>query len=97
MPGRYLCQGASSAWPLGDRTANRRLLRRVVEADSKFFRGRASARTSAVAICWMVAHANNSISPWSLTAQELLAPFGVRTSDAVRPSGARFRARFSAQ
>jgi hypothetical protein len=28
-----------------------------------FFRGRASARTSAAAICWMVAHANNSINP----------------------------------
>jgi hypothetical protein len=33
----------------------------------------------------MVAHANTSISPWTLTAQELLAPFGVRSpSDRAR-------------
>jgi hypothetical protein len=37
----------------------------------------------------MVAHANNSISPWTLTSQELLAPFGVRsTSDRARKFGA---------
>jgi hypothetical protein len=85
-----LCdQNAEEFLDVEHRTANRRLLRRVVEADPKFFRGRASARTSAAAICWMVAHANNSISPWTLTSQELLAPFGVRsTSDRARKFGA---------
>ncbi len=59
------------------RTANRRLLRDVVLADPGYFRGRAAARTSAAAIVWMVAHANDSISPYALTTQELLEPFGV--------------------
>lgn len=63
------------------RTANRRLLRRVVEVDPAFFRGKAAARTSAAAICWMVAQANDSISAYGpLTAGELLEPFGVRSA-----------------
>jgi hypothetical protein len=63
------------------RTANRRLLRRVVGVDPEFFRGRASARTTAAAISWMVASANDSISPYGpLTAAQLLEPFGVRSA-----------------
>jgi len=58
------------------RTANRRLLGRLAVADPAFFRGRAAARTSAAAVSWMVAHANDSIGPYALTAQELLAPYG---------------------
>jgi hypothetical protein len=58
------------------RTANRRLLRSVALADPSFFRGRAAARTSAAAICYLVAHANGSTSPYGpLTMQELLGPF----------------------
>ena len=62
------------------RTANRRLLSRLAVADPGFFRGRAAARTSAAAICWMIAHANDSLSPHDLTAAELLAPFGVTSA-----------------
>jgi hypothetical protein len=77
-----LCdQNAEQFLDVEHRTANRRLLRRVVEADPTFFPGRASARTTAAAISWMVAHANDSISPYGpLTAGELLAPFGVRSA-----------------
>ena len=84
-----LCdQNAEEFLDVEHRTANRRLLHRVVAADPAFFRGRAAARTSAAAICWMVAHANDSISPWTLTAQELLAPFGVSSaSDRARKFG----------
>ena len=80
-----LCdQNAEEFLDVEHRTANRRLLQRVVAADPAFFRGRAAARTSAAAICWMVAHANESISR-TLTAQELLAPFGVSSaSDRAR-------------
>ena len=54
-----LCdQNAEEFLDVEHRTANRRLLHRVVAADPAFFRGRAAARTSAAAICWMVAHAN---------------------------------------
>ncbi|MBO0844224.1 MAG: hypothetical protein J2P22_02255 [Nocardioides sp.] len=60
------------------RTANRRLLRGVVDGDPDFFRGRAGARTSAGAICWLVARANDSVGPYGpVTTAELMAPFGV--------------------
>jgi hypothetical protein len=63
------------------RTANRRLLRQVVLADPAYFRGRAAARTSAAAISYMVAHANDSVSIHGpLTTQELLEPFGVKSA-----------------
>lgn len=63
------------------RTANRRLLARVVAADPAYFRGRAAARTSAAAISYMVAHANDSLSMYGpLTAGELLEPFGVKSA-----------------
>ena len=77
-----LCdENADTLLDVEHRTANRRLLRRVVGADPEFFRGRAAARTTAAAISWMVAHANDSISPYGpLTAGELLEPFGVRSA-----------------
>lgn len=59
------------------RTANRRLIRLLALADPGYFRGRASARTSAAAVSWMVARANDTISPYGLTSAELLATFGV--------------------
>lgn len=71
------------------RTANRRLLGRLAVGHPAFFRGRAAARTSASAISWMIAHANDSIGLHRpLTAQELLAPFGSGTQS---QRAARFR------
>jgi hypothetical protein len=77
-----LCdQNAEQLLDIEHRTANRRLLSRLAVADPAFFRGRASARTSAAAVCWMVAHANDSVSMYGpLTAGELLEPFGVRSA-----------------
>lgn len=67
------------------RTANRRLIRLLALADPGYFRGRASARTSAAAVSWMVARANDTISPYGLTSAELLATFGVASvSDRAR-------------
>ncbi|HCB03054.1 MAG TPA: hypothetical protein PLZ93_03280 [Nocardioides sp.] len=60
------------------RTANRRLLRDVALANPEFFRGRAAARTSAAAISYMIAHANDSVGLYRpLTVSELLASYGV--------------------
>jgi hypothetical protein len=63
------------------RTANRRLLRAVALADPAFFRGRAAAHTSAAAICWLVAQANDSVGQFApVTVSELLKPFGVTSA-----------------
>lgn len=59
------------------RTAQRRLLSRLVVGDPAYFRGRAAARTHAAAVCWMVAKANDTIGQHrDLTGAELLAPLG---------------------
>lgn len=59
------------------RTAQRRLLSRLVAGDPAYFRGRAAARTHAAAVCWMVARANDTIGAHrNLTGTELMAPFG---------------------
>lgn len=66
---------------LEHRTANRRLLHRLAVADPDYFLGRAAARTSAAAIAWMIAHANDSVGPYShVTVGELLEPFGVKSA-----------------
>jgi hypothetical protein len=79
---RLLCDAnADSLLDVEHRTANRRLLYDLARVKPTFFRGRAAARTSAAAICYMVAHANDSLSPYGpLTAGDLLAPFGVATA-----------------
>lgn len=85
-----LCdQNADQFLDIEHRTANRRLLSRLAVADSAFFRGRAAAKTTASAISWMIAHANDSIGLHRrLTAQELLAPYGGGTQS---ERAARFR------
>jgi hypothetical protein len=77
-----LCdQNAEELLDVEHRTANRRLLHDVAVANPDFFRGRAAARTSAAAICYMVAHANHSLSAYGpLTASELLAQLGASSA-----------------
>lgn len=66
---------------LEHRTANRRLLHRLAVADPDYFLGRAAARTSAAAVAWMIAHANDSVGPYThVTVGELLEPFGVKSA-----------------
>jgi hypothetical protein len=63
------------------RTANRRLLHRLAVADPDYFLGRAAARTSAAAVAWMIAHANDSVGPYAhITVGELLERFGVKSA-----------------
>jgi len=61
------------------RTASRRLLRRAAVGDPGIFRRKASSRTAAAAVCWIIAKANHTVSQRraTLTAKELLAWFGV--------------------
>lgn len=77
-----LCdENADAFLDVEHRTANRRLLRAVALADPRFFRGRAAARTSAAAICWLVAQANYSVGQFApVTMSELLKPFGVTSA-----------------
>ena len=66
---------------LEHRTANRRLLHRLAVAEPDYFLGRAAARTSAAAVAWMIAHANDSVGPYAhLTVGELLERFGVKSA-----------------
>lgn len=66
---------------LEHRTANRRLLHRLAVADPDYFLGRATARTSAAAVAWMIAHANDSVGPYSdVTTGELLELFGAKSA-----------------
>jgi len=59
------------------RTAARRLLAAVAAADPTIFRRRGRAETAAAAVCWLIAKANRSLSPFGLQAKELLGHFGV--------------------
>ncbi|MCW2851747.1 MAG: hypothetical protein JWM84_1411 [Nocardioides sp.] len=62
------------------RTANRRLVRLLATSAPEYFRGRAAADTSAAAVAWMVARANDSLSSYGpVTAADLLATFGVES------------------
>lgn len=59
------------------RTAQRRLLSRLLVGDPEYFRGRAAARTSAAAVVWMIARANQRPGQRGAPAMgELMAPFG---------------------
>ncbi len=71
-----LCdERADEALDVEHRTAMRRLLHRLATQAPDYFKGRAAARTSAVAVVWMVAHANETIGYGGrLTATALLAP-----------------------
>ena len=63
------------------RTAIRRLLHDVATAQPGYFLGHATARTSAAAIIYMIAHANDSVGIHrDVTVGELLAPFGVASA-----------------
>lgn len=68
------------------RTAMRRLLSRAAVGDAAIFRRKASPTRGAAAVAWVIAKANGTIGGyWSgLTAQELLAAFGLTGSVSSR-------------
>jgi hypothetical protein len=57
------------------------VLHRLAGVDPDYFLGRAAARTSAAAVAWMIAHANDSVGPYAhVTVGELLELFGVKSA-----------------
>lgn len=68
------------------RTACRRLLADVAEADPRIFRRRSRDDTAAAAVAWTITKANDSLEPYhgGLTAQRLLGWFGVTGSVSQR-------------
>lgn len=59
------------------RTACRRFLSRIAASDPAIFRGRATARTGAAAVCWVVGQANDVFRTGHPRVKDLLAWFGV--------------------
>ncbi|MEE6282020.1 hypothetical protein [Georgenia sunbinii] len=85
-----LCDGcAGEMFDVEMRTAFRRVLARTAATDPAVFRRRSKNSTAAAAIAWLVASANDRLSPYSggLTTKALLAHFGVTgsISDRARP------------
>jgi hypothetical protein len=72
------------------RTASRRLLARVAVADSDIFRRKSSAATTAAAICWIIAKANNSFDLYGMSGsggprvKDLMTHFGLTGSVSQR-------------
>jgi hypothetical protein len=85
------------------RTASRRLLARVAVADSDIFRRKSSAATTAAAICWIIAKANDSFDLYGVSGsggprvKDLMAHFGLtgsvsqRAEPMIRAIGADWR------
>jgi hypothetical protein len=85
------------------RTASRRLLARVAVADSDIFRRKSSAATTAAAICWIIAKANDSFDLSGVSGsggprvKDLMAHFGLtgsvsqRAEPMIRAIGADWR------
>lgn len=68
------------------RTAMRRFLSRAAVGDPRVFRRKASTARGAAAVAWVIARANQTVGdyPARLSAQELLAAFGVKGSVSQR-------------
>lgn len=76
-----LCDASAEEFlDIEHRTANRRLLRDLARVEPSYFRGRATARTSAAAIVHMVVRANCSAAGprRGVAIQEILAAFDAK-------------------
>jgi hypothetical protein len=73
---RLVDEGCAALLDLEYRTAARRLLARLAEADPRVV-GRGRAQTTAASICWIVAKANDRFEDGDLQVKDLLGFFGV--------------------